>query len=104
MTYVITGACVDCVDASCLPACPVDSIYQGERMFYIHPGECVTCGACEYACPVEAIFHEDEVPVELAHYTRINAEFLAPLGMPGGAKRHGPLRGDHPRVAARHTL
>jgi NAD-dependent dihydropyrimidine dehydrogenase PreA subunit len=101
MTYVITEACIDCVDGSCLPACPVDCIYQGERMFYIHPDECVTCGACEYACPVEAIFHSDEVPAAQAGYTLINAEFLLPLGSPGSAKRYGPLGGDHPLVAAR---
>ncbi len=103
MTYVITEACVDCVDASCVAACPVDCIYSGDRMFYIHPEECVTCGACEYVCPVEAIFHSDDVPAELAHYTQINAEFLAPLGMPGSAKKHGPLHGDHPFVLARQA-
>ncbi|WP_455431073.1 4Fe-4S dicluster domain-containing protein, partial [Saezia sanguinis] len=28
-------------------------------MLYIHPDECVDCGACEPVCPVEAIFYED---------------------------------------------
>jgi NAD-dependent dihydropyrimidine dehydrogenase PreA subunit len=28
-------------------------------MLYIHPDECVDCGACEPVCPVTAIFHED---------------------------------------------
>jgi NAD-dependent dihydropyrimidine dehydrogenase PreA subunit len=74
MTYVITEPCVDCVEGSCLAVCPVDCIYSVGRMYYIHPDECVTCGACEYACPVEAIFHEDDVPAEMTHYTAMNAE------------------------------
>src|SRR5512132_485705 len=31
-------------------------------MLYIHPEECVDCGACEPVCPVEAIFYGDDVP------------------------------------------
>jgi NAD-dependent dihydropyrimidine dehydrogenase PreA subunit len=101
MTYVITEACVDCMEGSCLAVCPVDCIYQGDRMYYIHPDECVTCGACEYACPVEAIFHEDDVPAALAHFASINEEVMRPFGMPGSAQRHGPLHSDHAFVLAR---
>ena len=38
----------------------MDCIYEGQRMLYIHPDECVDCGACEPVCPVEAIFYEDD--------------------------------------------
>ena len=31
-------------------------------MLYIHPDECIDCGACVPACPVEAIFALDETP------------------------------------------
>ena len=31
-------------------------------MLYIHPDECVDCGACEPVCPVEAIYYEDDLP------------------------------------------
>src|ERR1700749_2169642 len=62
MTYVITLPCVDLKDKTCIEECPVDCIYEGERMLYIHPDECVDCGACEPVCPVEAIFYEDDVP------------------------------------------
>ncbi len=78
MTYVITQPCIDCTDGSCVEVCPADCIYPGERMFYIHPDECVTCGACEYACPVEAIFHEEDVPTGMNHFIQINAEFPFP--------------------------
>ncbi len=35
-------------------------------MLYIHPDECVDCGACEPVCPVEAIYYEDDVPDQWA--------------------------------------
>ncbi len=35
-------------------------------MLYIHPGECVECGAREPVCPVEEIFYEDDVPEQRA--------------------------------------
>ena len=47
MTYIITQPCVDVLDKACIEECPVDCIYEGERMLYIHPDECVDCGACE---------------------------------------------------------
>src|SRR5829696_7527101 len=47
VTYVITQACVDVLDKACIDECPVDCIYEGDRMLYIHPDECVDCGACE---------------------------------------------------------
>ena len=62
MTYVIAETCVDIKDKACIEECPVDCIYEGARMLYIHPDECVDCGACEPVCPVEAIYYEDDVP------------------------------------------
>ena len=61
MTYVIGLSCVDLKDKTCIEECPVDCIYEGERMLYIHPDECVDCGACEPVCPVEAIAYEDDL-------------------------------------------
>ena len=66
MAYVITEPCIGTKDAACVAVCPVDCIYEGNRMLYIHPDECVDCGACEPVCPVEAIYYEDDVP-ELLH-------------------------------------
>jgi NAD-dependent dihydropyrimidine dehydrogenase PreA subunit len=70
--------------------CPVDCIYPAEgftledadkekmrtsnEMLYIHPEECIDCGACEPECPVEAIFPEDEVPEKWENYTKKNYE------------------------------
>jgi len=75
MTYVITEACIDVKDKSCIEVCPVDCIYADEedRICYIHPTECIDCAACEPACPVQAIFLEEELPAESTEFTRINA-------------------------------
>ena len=62
MPYVITEACKDTKDKSCVDVCPVDCIYEGPEMLYIHPDECIDCGACEPECPVTAIFPEEDVP------------------------------------------
>ena len=78
MTYVITEPCIDVKDQSCVEVCPVDCIHDDggdDRILYIHPDECIDCGACEPACPVTAIFAEDDVPEEWAAYTAINAEW-----------------------------
>jgi NAD-dependent dihydropyrimidine dehydrogenase PreA subunit len=65
MSYVITERCVDVMDRSCLDECPVECIYEGARMMYINPDECVDCGACEPVCPVDAIFFDEDLPSEL---------------------------------------
>ncbi len=94
MTYVIAEACVDLMDKSCVKECPVDCIYEGERMLYIHPDECVDCGACEPACPEEAIFYALDVPKKWRAFTQANAEFFAELGSPGGAGGTGRAGND----------
>ncbi|MBY6709158.1 MULTISPECIES: ferredoxin [unclassified Rhodococcus (in: high G+C Gram-positive bacteria)] len=100
MTYVIAEPCIDVTDKACIEECPVDCIYEGRRMLYIHPDECVDCGACEPVCPVEAIFYEDDLPAEWAHYVTVNADFFDDLGSPGGAAKLGPTGHDHPTVVA----
>ena len=77
MTYVIVEACIGVKDRACVDVCPVDCIYEGEEMLYIHPDECIDCGACEPECPVNAIFPEDQVPTEWANYTAIDATWFA---------------------------
>ncbi len=100
MTYVVAEPCVDVLDKTCIEECPVDCIYEGGRMMYIHPDECVDCGACEPVCPVEAICYEDDVPAELAAFATANAEFFADLGSPGGAAKLGKTPRDHVLIAA----
>jgi NAD-dependent dihydropyrimidine dehydrogenase PreA subunit len=94
VTYTIAEPCVDIKDKACIEECPVDCIYEGARMLYIHPDECVDCGACEPVCPVEAIYYEDDVPDQWSQYTQINADFFAELGSPGGAAKVGMTEND----------
>lgn len=42
-------------------------------MLYIEPEVCIDCGACEPACPVNAIFEESDVPEDQTHFSEINA-------------------------------
>jgi len=108
MTYTIAEPCIDVKDHACVDECPVDCIYEGPRMLYIQPDECVDCAACEPVCPVTAIFYEDDVPDEWKQFTPVNAEFfgeaVSGLGAPGGAASVGVVAVDHPVVANWPTL
>jgi len=75
MAYVITSPCIDVQDQACVEVCPVDCIHfdEGEdRMLYINPDECIDCGACEPACPVSAIYAEDDVPGDQEVFKELN--------------------------------
>ena len=100
MTYIIALPCVDLKDKACVEECPVDCIYEGDRMMYIHPDECVDCGACEPVCPTEAIFYEDDVPAAMAEFTQVNVDFFETLGSPGGAAKTGLTSNDPVLVTA----
>ena len=100
MTYIIAQPCVDVKDKSCIEECPVDCIYEGDRMLYIQPDECVDCGACEPVCPVEAIYYEDDVPSQWKEFSEVNSKFFVEIGSPGGAAKMGPTGKDHATVAA----
>ena len=76
MTFVITDACIGTKDRSCVDVCPVDCIHDDgdeDPQLYIDPDECIDCGACEPACPVTAIFAEDDVPDNLKVYAEIDS-------------------------------
>ena len=108
MAYVIADECIDVTDRACVDECPVDCVYEGRRKLYIHPEECIDCGACALVCPVEAIVWErDLTPAQEAHRADAVAFFYEPLpgrdrplGEPGGASRLGPVGVDTPLVAA----
>ena len=74
MTYIVNANCIKCKYTDCVVVCPMECFHEGEQMLYIHPEECIDCEACVPECPVEAIFHEDNVPEEWADFTALNAE------------------------------
>ena len=108
MTYTITEPCIDVKDRACVDECPVDCIYEGGRMLYIQPDECVDCDACVPVCPVTAIFSDEDLPGEWKQFAAVNAEWFADtvtgLQAPGGAAQVGPQAKDHPVVAEWPTL
>jgi len=55
MAYVIAAPCIDVKDKACVEVCPVDCIYEGPTQLFIHPDECIDCGACEPVCPVNSV-------------------------------------------------
>jgi ferredoxin len=85
MTWVITRLCRDCLDTSCVDACPVDCIYEfvgpsADRFpnqLYIDPEECIDCQACEPVCPWwGAPLRDSDVPVVFEEDIALNAVVL----------------------------
>jgi len=100
MIYIIVDTCQGVCDTACVDVCPVDCIHGpvpledirevreeggeealkakfGEKIqLYIDPEECISCGACEPECPVQAIFEDDEVPPDKAEFIELNAAFF----------------------------
>jgi NAD-dependent dihydropyrimidine dehydrogenase PreA subunit len=68
MPFIITDPCIDTKDTACVDVCPVDCIHPRKdepefaqtTMLYIHPEECIDCGACVPACPVAAIYESPD--------------------------------------------
>lgn len=104
MSYVIIAECVDVKDGACTKVCPVDCIYEGGRMFYIHPDECVNCGLCESICPVDAIRKiTDTIEIEKP-FIKANKEFFDEVvtgwGSPLGWNAQFTSQKDHPLIDA----
>ena len=99
MTYIIAEPCLNTTDTACVDVCPVDCIYLNNDanpkldtknlkmvsnpvmkdgaaldILFIHPTECIDCGACEPECPPEAIFAESDVPANMSAYIPLNYE------------------------------
>ena len=74
MTYVVTEPCVDCKSTDCAAVCPVEAFHELTDRLYINAETCIDCDACVPECPVEAIFADNNVPEEQAHWTQINID------------------------------
>jgi NAD-dependent dihydropyrimidine dehydrogenase PreA subunit len=86
MPFVITDPCIDTKDTACVDVCPVDCIhprkdepeFAASTMLFIHPDECIDCGACVPACPVSAIYDSvDSTPESQKDLAEANATFRA---------------------------
>jgi NAD-dependent dihydropyrimidine dehydrogenase PreA subunit len=85
VTYIIAEPCINTKDTACVDVCPVDCIHPKKdeeefasfEMLYIDPDECIDCGACVPACPVAAIFAQEDLPEKWAQFVEINAKWFA---------------------------
>ena len=86
MAFVITDPCIQTKDTACVDVCPVDCIhprkdepeFEQATMLYIHPDECIDCGACVPACPVAAIYDApDSTPASQKALVEANAVYRA---------------------------
>lgn len=84
MAYVITEKCTK--DEKCIEVCPVDCIHprkEEEEEFaevsqlFVHPTDCIDCGACVPVCEASAVFAMGEVPDEFKGAIEANAQFYA---------------------------
>lgn len=104
MPYTINDACFESKDMSCTEVCPVDCIYEGKDRLWIHPGECIDCGACEAVCPVEAIEYVDvsqpteDLVAAHAFFEQVLPGRSEPIGSPQGATAFGPVGVDLPKL------
>ena len=103
VAYIVTGGCMDVLDRACIKVCPVDCIYEGGRMMYVNVDECIDCGACEPACPAEAIYFEEDLPEELRAFSDATRDFFTGLGNPGGARKLGKQSHDAGPAASRNA-
>lgn len=74
MAFVVTKPCFGCKYTDCVVVCPSECFHEGEQMLYIDPVACIDCEACVAECPVEAIYHEDNVPEPWRPFIRLNEE------------------------------
>jgi NAD-dependent dihydropyrimidine dehydrogenase PreA subunit len=111
MAYAIGAECIDVMDRTCVDVCPVECIYEGGRKLYIHPTECIDCGACVTVCPVDAIRRLDEFPEDDNSFALDNETFFsealperdAPIGDPGGVSHIGVIGVDTELVRDYHA-
>ena len=94
MPFIITDPCIDTKDTACVDVCPVDCIHPRKdepefattSMLFIHPEECIDCGACVPACPVSAIYDSPE-STPLSQKALIEANAVFRTGDPGAVAR-----------------
>jgi len=83
MAYVIVSPCDK--DANCVEICPVDCIhpkrdepgFEMAPQLFIHPEECIICGACALVCTANSIFCSEELLEQQSHFAELNAHYYS---------------------------
>ena len=76
MPYVITSRCAGVKDQACREVCPCECIHDAGSQFVIHPDECIDCGACVAACPVDAIVQDLDLTASDLPSLAFNRDFF----------------------------
>jgi ferredoxin len=72
--------------------CPVECFYEEATRLFINPEECIDCEACVPECPVEAIYHQDNVPEQWTSYIDLNREKCEAGDLPNITEKKEPLK------------
>ena len=75
MSFIIGSKCIEVKDRACIEACPVDCIHEGLAQMFIHPDDCINCGACIPACPVEAIWDDEAMAIRMGDEASVHANY-----------------------------
>ena len=96
MTYVVCEPCVNCRYTDCVVVCPVEAFHLDDTAVWINPETCIDCDACVEACPVNAIYPEDDLGPAQERFTLFLVQYW------GGPTTYTDQRG-HPRLRMRHA-
>jgi ferredoxin len=93
MTYVVTESCIKCKYTDCVVVCPTDAFREGPNFLAIDPDDCIDCTLCVVECPVDAIFADEDVPIDQVRFIALNVE-LARAWKPIIEKKTAPFDAD----------
>jgi len=82
MAFVVTDACikdfvcvVECATAAIAPQAGDPEAGTVSQVF-INPDECIDCGNCASICTQNAIFAEEDLPDDKAHFAEKNRAYF----------------------------
>jgi NAD-dependent dihydropyrimidine dehydrogenase PreA subunit len=84
MPFIIAKPCIGVKDTACIVVCPCDVIHPTKEeaaefataeQLFIEADGCIDCGLCANECPVNAIFHENDLPTEWKEFIKRNAAY-----------------------------
>ena len=104
MPYVVTERCIRCVYTDCVDVCPVECFHDAGELLVIDPQECIDCGACVPACPVEAIYLDEDLPQGQEDFLAINERLAQTSPIIFAAKDPHPQAEEYRNVSDKRSF
>ena len=104
MPYVVTERCIRCVYTDCVEVCPVECFHDAGELLVIDPQECIDCGACVPACPVEAIYFDEDLPQDQVEFLAINERLAQTSPIIFAAKDPHPKAEEYREVTGKRSF